>query len=144
MSRYGTHGVQLLMSDMAGSPTFTLIAQVTAITPPGINRGFTEIAEHDMTGAIEKLADALYNAGAVRLRLNWDPGHATHDGATGIKSVAESGTETNFRIIFPDTGATQFDFASIVTQFQPAEMPANSGVMMADVVLEVSGAIAES
>ncbi len=63
MPRHGTHGIQLQMSDMAGTPVFATIARVTSVTPPNGSRGFTPAAEHDMTGAIEKVFDALRDEG---------------------------------------------------------------------------------
>lgn len=142
--RHGSHGVQLLLSDGAGSPTYTAIAQLTSLTPPALERGHTVIAEHDMTGAIEKLADALRNEGVVQVSGNWDPSHATHDESTGLRSIANSGAESDLRIIFPDTDSSQFDFKGYISNFQPGALDANSGLMTFTCSLEVSGAITES
>lgn len=144
MSRHGSHGVQLLMGDGTASPTYTAVAQLTSVTPPALERGHTVIAEHDMTTAIEKLADALRNEGSVQFGGNWDPSHATHDESTGFKSVANSGEERNWRIVFPDTDSTQFDFLGHISNFQPGALEANSGLMTFTATLEVSGAITET
>ena len=139
--RHGTHGIALKMSDMAATPVFATIAQVTGLTPPAGSRGVTPIAEHDMTGAIEKLADALRDEGQLALTVNWDPAGATHDETTGFESVYRSGVLTDFQLVFPDADNTQADFSAIIVNRTPAEYGANAGVGASNLTLDISGAI---
>ena len=139
--RHGTHGIALKMSDMAGSPVFATIAQITGLTPPAGSRGVTPIAEHDMAGAIEKLADALRDEGQLTLAVNFDPAGATHDETTGFESVYRSGVLTDFQLVFPDAGSKQADFSAIVVNRSYGEYGANTGVGGANLTLDISGAI---
>ena len=143
MPRISSHGIVLKMSDMAATPVFTAIAQIISLTPPGWQRGETEAVDHDLTAAKEYLNDALYEQGEVTFGIHWDPAHATHDETTGLIEAAVSGDPTDFQIIFPDTGATQFDFSAFV-RFQPGSFDANAGKMTADVTLRPTGTIAVS
>lgn len=143
MSRHGSHGVALKLSDMAGTPVFTTVAQITSITPPGFNRGETVVAEHDMTAAVRVINDALYDAGEVVAEVSWDPGHATHDESTGFLEAAVDGATRDWQIVFPDTGATQFDFAAFA-RYQPGAHDANTGLMTGTLTLRVDGAITVS
>lgn len=141
MARHKTHGIALKMGDGAGSEAFTTIAQVRRITPPGMRRGFTPVATHDMTTAIEKIADALRDEGAISLEIDFDPAHATHDFTTGLQAKARAGNSVNWQLVFPDTGALLGAFAAIITECRFLDYPANSGVGGAAITLEVSGAI---
>ena len=141
--RRNAHGTFLKMSDMAATPVFTTIAQVIAVTPPGISRGTIDVEDHDMTGAAERLADALYKGKPVTLTIHHDPAEATHADTTGLMSVVKSGVLTNFQLIFPTAVSKQFDFAAFVTDFQPGSAEANTGKLTADIELTPSGAITE-
>lgn len=141
MARHGTHGIELQMSNGAATPVFTEIAQVGTITPPQGSRGFTPVAEHDMTGAIEKLADALRDEGQVTMTCDFDPNHATHDETTGFESVFRAGAARAFRLIFPDTGTKQADFSALVVARNYEAYPANAGIGQASITLEITGAI---
>ncbi len=141
MARHNTHGIQLKMGDGAATEVFTTVAQVTDITPPQGRRGFTPVAEHDMTNTIRKVFDALRDEGQVTLSLNFDPAHATHDAVTGVNAAFRAGTTKNWQMVFPDTGALQASFAAVITDFRFNPYPANSGVGSATLTLEIDGAI---
>jgi predicted secreted protein len=55
----------------------------------------------------------------------------------GVLDDFVSGTLRNWRIVFPDTGATEWDFAAFVTGYEP-KMP-HDGALTADISLELSG-----
>ncbi len=138
------HGVQILLSDMQPMPTFTAVGQVVEVTPPTVTRGTTPVPAHDDTGGIPKFADALYDGGQVQFRVKHDPALATHDAATGIREAINDGATRDWRIILPDVGATQFDFAGFAVAWSPAPMPVNAGVKMLDFTIDVSGDITEA
>lgn len=141
MSRHNTHGIALKMGDGAGTEVFTTVAQVIGLTPPRGRRGFTPVAEHDMTNAIQKVMDALRDEGQITLRLHFDPAHATHDAVTGVNAAFRAGALKNWQLVFPDTGALQAAFSAGITDFGFDEYGANSGVGTATLTLEISGAI---
>jgi hypothetical protein len=133
MSGVHSKGAQLQMSDGSATPVFTAIANVTNISGPGITVPIAEATSLDDDWA-EKLA-GIPDGGQVTLDINYDPGAATHDASTGV--LSEIGAEQDFKIVFPDSGATEWDFTAIVAGFQP-------GMSMQDkvtgsVTLEVTG-----
>lgn len=136
------HGIQLQMSDGAASPTYTAIAQIETITPPGWSQGVEPVPTHDDTAGsgVEKLADALYDGGQVTLTILHDPADATHDATTGLMSKRGQSAATDFRVIYPDS-LGQVDFSAFVTEFRPQGVDANSGKLRADVTLEITGDI---
>lgn len=139
--RHNTHGIALKMGDGAATEVFTTLAQVTDITPPQGRRGFTPVAEHDMTETIRKVFDALRDEGQVTLRLNFDPAHATHNLTTGFEKAFRDGTLKNWQLVFPDAGNLQAAFAATIVERRYDAYPANSGVGAASLTLEIDGAI---
>lgn len=143
MARNRAHGTLLKMSDGATTPAFTTIAQVRDIRGPSITRGVDANPDHDMSGGIDKIADALYDGGQVTFDIAWDPANATHGGATGLRAVQLAGTLRDFKLIFPDAQTTEQNFSAYVTEMTPAA-PANRGMLTCSVTLEVSGDVAET
>lgn len=141
MTQHGTHGIALKLSDMAGTPVFATVAQGVTVTPPQGSRGASVIAEHDMTGSVEKLPDALRDEGTIQLTVDLDPADATHDETTGIEEAYVSGDLKNWQLVFPDVGAKQADFAAYVQSRNYEAYPASAGVGQATITLDISGDI---
>ena len=144
MSNVANHGVTLSLSDMAGTPTFNAIGQIVEITPPNISRGVTPVPDHDDSGGIPFYADALYDGGEVTFTVKHDPALSTHDATDGIRAAMIDGNTRDWRIVLPDTGSTQYDFAGFVVAWNPAAMPVNEGVKMLSVTIKVDGDITDS
>ncbi|GMV06718.1 MAG: hypothetical protein AMXMBFR53_29930 [Gemmatimonadota bacterium] len=143
MTRHNAHGTLLKMSDMAGTPTFTTIAQIIRVAGPNMTRGTTEAVDHDSTTAKDFLPDALYDGGEVTFVIHYDPPAATHNAAAGLKKALKDGDIRDFQLIYPDPGAAQDAFSAYVTAFG-GEAESNNGKLMANVTLKVSGAITEA
>lgn len=143
MSKYNAHGTLLKMGDALVSPTYTTIAQVTTINGPSQTRGTQPVPTHDDSGGIDKIADALYDGGQVQFGIMYDPSLGTHDESTGVKSVADSGAERPYQLVFPSS-LGQFDFNAFIVAFSPTGLDASTGLMRADLTLEVTGDIAQS
>lgn len=136
--RYSGHGIQLQMSDMSASPTFTAIAQIENIQPPGWTRGTEPVPTHDDAAGtgVTKLADALYDGGQVTLTVLYDPADPTQQALDDARSATDP---TDFRVVYPDAASTQVDFSAWVVSFTPQGVAANTGKLRADVTLEVTG-----
>lgn len=143
MARHRGHGTLLKMSDMAGTPVFTTIAQVRDIRGPSVTRGVEGNPDHDMSGGIDKVADALYDGGQVTFDIAWDPDGATHSGAAGLRPAHLAGTIRDFRIDWPNSGSATTTFSAYVTEMTPSA-PANRGWLTCSVVLDVSGDVVEA
>lgn len=143
MTRFRAHGTLLQISDMLSTPAFATVAQVRDIRGPSLTRGVDATPDHDMSGGIDKVADALYDGGQVTFDLAWDPQNATHGGSTGLRARLKDGSLTNFKIIFPDTGTSEITFSGYVVEMTP-NAPANRGYLTASVTIEVSGDTTET
>lgn len=138
MTRFRSHGTLLKMSDGLTTPTFSTVAQVRDIRGPNISRGVDANADHDMAGGIDKIADGLYDGGQITFDIAWDPTGATHNGTTGLRAALKAGTLKDFKIVLPNTAATELSFSGYVTEMTPS-MPANKGMLTCSVTIEVSG-----
>lgn len=136
MGKSSGHGIQLQISDGAASPTYTEIAQVESIQPPGWQRGSEDVPTHDDTGGIDVLVDALYKLKPFTITVLYDPAGTTHADLDDKKSSMDS---DDYRVVYPDTASTQVDFAAFVTDFQPQDIPANTGKLRADVEFTPTG-----
>lgn len=123
------HGTQLLMSDMAGSPTYTAIGGLVSVKPPGITRPFEDNSDHDTTGLVDKIASPLGDQTNARLRIKIDVSDPTHDHTTGLRAAARDGNIRDFRIVYTD--ATQEDFSGYVVALEFEDIVQGQATMMA-------------
>lgn len=130
-------GVQLKIGDGAEPEVFTSIAKIHNLGGPGISKAALDVTSHDGNGWKDFVGN-LKDGGEVTLELNWDPSDPTHNLATGVLgSLVNESQPTNWQIVWPDTGSTQWDFAALVTGFEggaPVEEK-----LTASVTLKVSG-----
>lgn len=110
------HGTQLQMGDSGPSPTFTAIAAVTMIKPPGITREFEDNSDHDTVDLMDKIASPLGDQSNAALRLKFDTTDPTHDETTGVLAAARSGALKVFRVIF--VGGSQWEFDGYIVNFE--------------------------
>lgn len=141
MAKQKGHGIQLQMGDGAATEVFTTVAQVESLTPAGWSQGVEAVPTHDDSagGGLEKLADALYDAGQVQATILEDLGDSTHDETTGLHSKKGQSTSTNFKIVYPNSLGT-VSFAAFVTEYRYQGIAANTGKIRADVTLDIDGA----
>jgi predicted secreted protein len=81
----------------------------------------------------------LADEGQLQFTINYVPADPQH---AALRAARASREQTNFRLIFTDTGATQWDFAAFVTGFSVSG--GVDAVVEAQVTLEITGAITES
>jgi len=130
-------GADLQMSDMAATPVFTSIAEVKDLNGLGLQQATAEVTNQSSAGRFREFIATVIDGGEIAFEINYVPTNATHDASTGLVSVLESGVTTNFKLIFPDATSTTWDFAGIVTGFEPSA-PVD-GAMAASVTIKVSG-----
>jgi len=109
-------GIQLQMSDGGATPVFTKIAELTNIDGPGFSVDIADISSHDDTW--KKKVAGLKDGGQVQIQGNWLPAHATQGASTGL--LSNLGTETDFKIVFPDSGSTTWDISAIPSGLNPS------------------------
>lgn len=118
---------------------FTTIAQVRNISGPGLSLDVEDVTTHDSTGAWEEVVATVLRSGEVTLDLVWDPATPTHSNGVGLLAVMPRRATRNFKVIFPDTGATTWSFAAEVVSFEP-DAP-HDGALTASVTLKLSGEV---
>lgn len=131
-------GTLLKIGD-GGSPTesFTTIFQVLDIGGPSLELEAIESTNHSSTGGWREFIGGLLGGGEVGFEVNYEPTQATLNATAGLINDMENRTVRNFQLVFPDTGATTWSFAALVTKFEPSA-PVD-GKLTASVTLTISG-----
>jgi len=114
------YGTQLQIGDGGGPEVFTTIAEITNISGPGLSMDTADMTHHQSPGAWEEHVGTILRSGEVTFDLNYIPTHATHNASTGLINDMENRTLRNFKLIFPNAGATTWNFAALVTGFEPS------------------------
>ncbi len=122
----------------AGSPLqYTKIAEINSFNGPGGNVSVIDVTDLS-SDAKEKLA-GLNDNGQLSFECNLVPTNTQH---AALREAKENGTTISAKIIFTDTGTTEWTFNAIVTGFSVSG--AVDGVVKASVTLEISGEITET
>ena len=113
------YGVALQLGDGEVTEAFTTIAEVTDLPSPAPTLGTTDVTPHDGTGWREFIPTLLEMA-EFTITVNYVPTETTHlntDG--GLLYELTQKRLSNYKIVFPDTGNTEWEFAAYVTAFTP-------------------------
>jgi predicted secreted protein len=131
-----SHGTLLQIGDGA-TPTeaFATIAKIKDISGPNFNRG-THDASTQTTDWGE-IVPGLKQPGEVTFDINFIPTDSTHDHSTGLLKDFVDGTKRNWKIIWPDSGSTDWQFAAYITSFEPTA-PVD-GLLTASLTLSLTG-----
>jgi predicted secreted protein len=122
----------------SGSPlTYVTIAEINSFNGPGGSVSVIDVTDL-ASMAKEKLA-GLNDNGQLSFECNFIPTNTQH---AALREAKENGTTISVKIVFTDTGATEWTFNAIVTGL--AVSGAVDGVVKASVTLEISGEITES
>lgn len=121
-------------TDASGS--FATIAEVISIAGPGKSAKKIDVSNMDSPGAVEEFILGLISPGEVQLTLNYLPAASTHK---QINSDFDARTKRNFKIIFPDTGASVWSFSGYYTKVEP-DAPVENKLTL-KVTVSVTGVI---
>jgi hypothetical protein len=130
-------GTLLKIGDGGGPENFTTIAEVKDIGGPSLELAAEEVTSHGSPGGWREFVGTLLSAGEVTFDLNFVPTEATHNPSTGLIADMKNRVKRNFKLVFPNAGATTWSFAALVTKFEPGEPV--EGSLNAAVTLQVSG-----
>jgi len=131
-------GTLLKIGDGGGTEVFTTIAEVSNISGPGLAMDTIDVTNHSSPTAWRQYVAGLKDAGEVSFDINYTPTAATHNATTGLLKDMNDRTLRNFKLVFPDLGATTWTFAAFITGFEPSE-PIDDKLTAA-VTLKISGA----
>lgn len=139
MTKYAGKGVVFGIEITATPGTYTPLAQVRGLGGPSLAQDALDVSCHESPGFYRQFVPGFHDAGEISLDLLFDPVEPTQDLATdGLLEIYNDGEVHNFQIIWPDAGATEWDFAGIVTGYEP-EAPVDE-VLAASVTIKLTGA----
>lgn len=113
----------------------TTIAEVTAITPPGLARDAIEVTHHQSPGAWRERIKGLKDGGEVTFSINYIPTDSTHNASTGILADFATDTVDPWSVVFPD--GTTWSFPAMVTSAAP-DAPIDDK-LSAEITLQICG-----
>lgn len=109
--------------DPAGGTAWATIGQVANINAPTLSRNSIDVTTHDSTDWWMEFIKGLKDSGEISFDIVYDPALSTHDFSTGLLSdFDEDSVIPNWRLTFPDTGATQWTFKAFLTSM-PVTVP---------------------
>lgn len=113
-------GTLFQVGDGGGPEAFTTLAEVRSIDGPDMSLEFVDATHMESPSNFREIIPTFLDAGEVSVDVNFLPNHATQDGATGVLADWLARTLRNFKIVWPDAGNPEWDFAGYVTGFSPA------------------------
>lgn len=131
MAGLDAFGTQLQRSDMAGSPTFTAIANVTDITPPALERETLDVTTHGSPDAWREHIGGVKDGGEVSIEINYDP--RLHD---SIVEDLNDEDPRDYKVVWPGT-LGDWEFKAVMKGFE-SEAP-HDDKLAASVTFKVSG-----
>lgn len=141
MPKIAAFGTMLKMGagdTVPGPETFTNIAHVTNIGGPSLALDTEDVTTHDSTNAWEQVVPTILRTGEISLDIEYEPANDTQDATAGLLKKLKDKVLANFQMIFPDTGATEWDFTAYCTSFEPSAP--HDGALTATVKLKIDGA----
>ncbi|URM90420.1 phage tail tube protein [Streptomyces sp. MRC013] len=106
-------GTQLQRGDSASPETFTAIANATNISAPSLARNTIDVTSHDSPDGVMEFVGGLIDPGEVSVDINYAP--ALHD--VLVEDLYDTDPR-NYRLVFPDTAGTTWQFAAVLTGFE--------------------------
>ncbi len=113
------------------------LAEVVSIDGPGKSKETIDVTNLDSTDGYREFISSFKDGGTVSLEMNF-----TSDTYDIMDEDFESDGVNNYEILFPDAGATSFEFSAIVTELS---LSASVGAQVtSSVSLKVSGRITKN
>lgn len=117
-----------------GTEVFTTIGEVKTISGPNMSAGVIDVTNMDSQDNTREFITSLVDPGELSFTVNFLPGNAQHQEI--ITDITER-TRRNYQLVWTDVDGTTWNFAGIVTGFQPS-----SGIeeaLTASVTIKVTG-----
>ena len=128
------YGMKFETGTSGASPTYTVVADVTGITPPNPSADTVEATNMTSTSGFREYIGGLKDGGECTLEMNFIPSSSGH---TGLLTALADGTEGNYRITYSDTALTAWAFKAYVTAFE-VDAPID-GKITATVTFKLNG-----
>jgi predicted secreted protein len=138
---FSSFGIALKRGNGGTPETFEAVAEVKDIKPFKLKAETKETTHHGSAGGWRTFKATLIEGGECTFKINFLPDDTTHSFAAGLAADLMNRQQRNYQIILPDTTTTGYQFAAIVTQFDP-DGPVD-GLLETDVTLKITGAVTE-
>ncbi len=130
-------GAVIQRGDGASVEAFTTLAEVSNIGGPNISRDTIDVTTLDSVNGFREFIAGFRDGGEVVLDMNWT--RASYD---LLKTDFDTNASRNYKIIMPDSGSTEFDFAAWVINIA-TNIPTDDKITMT-ATLKIDGAITET
>lgn len=142
MAKYSAKGTKLEFGDKddGTSTQWTTVAQLRTID--GIGGGDTEeidVTTHDSPGGYRELLAGFKDGGEVTFEGIYDPNEASHDAATGLLKMYNTGERRDWRIVTTATGNPEIQFIGFLRSI-PLSFPID-GPMTFNATIRVAGEV---
>jgi len=141
MSAFSSFGVILKRGDGGTPEIFSSTAEVKDIKPFKLKATTKETTSHSSPGGWKTFKSILVEGGQCTFKINFLPEDTSHSFAAGLAADLINRQQRNYQVVLPDTGATGYQFAANVIQFDPDA--AVEGILETDVALEITGPVTE-
>lgn len=131
MAGLDAFGTQLERSDMAMSPTFTAVANITGFKGPKMKRDTSDVTAHDSPNHYREFIGTLIDAGEITCDINYDP--SEHD---ALVEDFEDDVARNYKLTYP-LSASEWAFTAYMTGFE-SEAPVDDK-LATTITLKLSG-----
>jgi predicted secreted protein len=111
-------GTQLKRGDGATpTETFTTVAEILNISGPDLSLDLIDVTNMDSPSYYREVLPGFKSAGEIKFDINFMPVNSTHNPTSGILADFDGRVKRNWKLVFPDTGATTWSFAGYLTGF---------------------------
>lgn len=138
---FNSFGIILKRGNGGAPETFASVAEVKDIKPFKLKAETKETTHHGSAGGWRTFKATLIEGGECTFKINFLPDDTTHSFSAGLAADLMNRQQRNYQIILPDTTTSGYQFAAIVTQFDP-DGPVD-GLLETDVTLKITGAVTE-
>lgn len=136
-SAVAAQGTKFYVSADGSPPSFSAIPEIRTIGGPDGSAPTIDVTDLDSTAREYILG--LKDEGAFSLGIMYRPDNSVH---AQLRAAWTNRTLMQFRVDFPDTGTTRWEFDGYVTGF--SQNAAVDTVIEATVGIKITGAIVES
>lgn len=134
MAKYAAVGTEFRRSTDGFAANDTLIGQVRDISGPSLSADVADVTSHDSTNDWEEIRPTILRSGEVTLEVLFDPADSGH---VALRQDLTSKAERDFKVVFPDTATTEWQFKGYVTAFAPAAP--HDGELTASITIKLTG-----
>ncbi len=130
-------GTLLQIGDGANPEVFATVAELRTISGPSLNADTIDVTTHNTATPFRRFISGLIDGGDVTFDINFIPQDPSHSYSAGILKDVVNRTARNLKIVFPDSGNTEWIIPVIFVNFEVSSDPAD--VLMASITAKVAG-----